>query len=178
MNAIQSIRRAGSNDIALLASLIQRSFEDVALRFGLTRENCPKHPSNCTPEWVKADMERGVTFFLFLEGNTPVGAVAIEQPRSDPCYSERLSVLPEWRKKGIGDALDQHIIADAQKRGAREISIAIIAEQDDLRGWYEKRGFTMESRKRFEHLPFEVMFMRYRWEENRTESELEYSTDR
>ena len=70
MNAIQSIRRAGSNDIALLASLIQRSFEDVALRFGLTRENCPKHPSNCTPEWVKADMERGVTFFLFLEGNT------------------------------------------------------------------------------------------------------------
>lgn len=156
-----TIRQAESSEFITVADIIRHSFHDVAARFRLTPENCPKHPSNCTPEWVKSDMERGVTFFLLCEGETPVGTVALEQPRTELCYLERLSILPTHRKMGFGEALVRHIFQEAEKRNAREISIAIIAEQTELRHWYEKLGFHVTARKHFDHLPFEVMFMRY-----------------
>ena len=40
------IRKAHSHDVSVLSGLIRDSFCDVAERFGITPENCPKHPSN------------------------------------------------------------------------------------------------------------------------------------
>ena len=39
------IRQATVTDIATLSKIIRLSFRDVADRFGLTPENCPKHPT-------------------------------------------------------------------------------------------------------------------------------------
>jgi hypothetical protein len=44
-----SIVAATKKDIDRLARLIRHSFADVARRFALTPQNCPKHPSNYTP---------------------------------------------------------------------------------------------------------------------------------
>jgi hypothetical protein len=55
------IREANSADVSLLCGLIRASFRDVAERFNLTPENCPKPPSNCTEEWLENDFVRGVT---------------------------------------------------------------------------------------------------------------------
>lgn len=69
------IREADSKDIKVLACIIRESFRDVAARFSLTLENCPKHPSNCTTSWIESDMARGVQYFiLFIEGK-PIGCV-------------------------------------------------------------------------------------------------------
>ena len=51
--AIQIIRTADVHEASLLAHLIRSAYGDVATRFNLTPQNCPKHPSNCTPDWVK-----------------------------------------------------------------------------------------------------------------------------
>ena len=50
MTAAINIRKASSGDSSMLSGIIRESFCDVAERFGLTSENCPKHPSNCTQE--------------------------------------------------------------------------------------------------------------------------------
>jgi hypothetical protein len=44
------IREADPDDKVLLTRLIRDSYRDVAERFNLTPENCPKHPSNCNDE--------------------------------------------------------------------------------------------------------------------------------
>ena len=54
------IRRAGAEDAELLADLVSRAFQTVALRFRLTPANCPKHPSNRTETWIRRDMDKGV----------------------------------------------------------------------------------------------------------------------
>jgi len=54
------IRKANPFDVSLLSGLIRDSFYDVAERFGITPENCPKHPSNCTDKWIERDFRRGV----------------------------------------------------------------------------------------------------------------------
>jgi N-acetylglutamate synthase-like GNAT family acetyltransferase len=156
------IRKASSADVALLTQLIRHSYRDVADRFKLTPANCPKHPSNCTDEWVKNDFDRrGVSYFILEHRGMPVGCVAIEKANPDLCNLERLAVLPRERKKGLGSQLVEHVFRTAKELEAKKISIGIIAKQTELKQWYQKIGFIEGETKKFSHLPFLVTFMAY-----------------
>ena len=153
------IREANAADISLLSRLVRKSYRDVADRFKLTPANCPKHPSNCTDEWIENDFGRGISYFILEHRDVPAGCVAIEKAEADLCYLERLAVLPHQRKKGHGSQLVEHIFRTAQKLGSKKISIGIIAEQTELKQWYRKFGFIEGDTKSFSHLPFMVTFM-------------------
>ena len=155
------IREADSDDVPLLAGLIRDSFRDVAERFSLTPENCPKHPSNCEAEWIESDLARGVTYYILEHNGTPAGCVALEIAGPDLCYLERLAVLEEKRRQGFGRALVDHVFAEAKALRTKQIGIGIIAADTELKSWYQKIGFTEEETKEFEHLPFLVTFMTY-----------------
>jgi N-acetylglutamate synthase-like GNAT family acetyltransferase len=155
------IREASSGDIPLLAALIRDSFRDVAVRFALTPENCPTHPSCCDEEWVEAAMGKGTRFFLLEDGESACGCAALEQAGPDVCYLERLAVLPAQRHKGHGKSLVGHVLEEARGAGVERVDIGIIAAQTELRDWYLGLGFAETEKKRFEHLPFEVAFMSY-----------------
>jgi len=144
-----------------VSTLIRVSFSDVVGRFGLTPQNCPKHPSNCTDEWVEKDMNRGVVYFILACSNTPAGCAAFEQVDSELCYLERLAVLPEERRKGYGRALVDHIISQAKSHGLKLMSIGIIAADSELKQWYTKIGFVEGETKEYSHLPFKVTFMKH-----------------
>lgn len=152
------IREATLNDISLITQLIQDSFLDVAKRFHLTKENCPKHPSNCTGEWIDADFDKGKRYFI-LEDPNPVGCVAIEKAGEDLFYLERLAVLPQHRRQGYGLALTHHVFKQVKASSGHRISIGIIDEQTDLKNWYTKIGFHVTETKTYPHLPFTVTLM-------------------
>lgn len=63
------IRQATANEIPVLIDLIRRSFRDVAERFGLTRENCPAHPSFYTVDRMKLDFEKSIQYFILKNDN-------------------------------------------------------------------------------------------------------------
>jgi N-acetylglutamate synthase-like GNAT family acetyltransferase len=155
------IRVAGSADIPVLSGLIRLCFRDVAERFALTLENCPKHPSNCTDEWIESDLARGVAYHILEDDGTAVGCVALEKANPDLCYLERLGVLPQSRRKGFGKALVDHVFSEARALGARQISIGIISGDNELKLWYQRIGFVEKETKEFAHLPFLVTFMSY-----------------
>jgi ribosomal protein S18 acetylase RimI-like enzyme len=154
-----NIRAADPQDIDLLADLIRRSFKDVAERFGLTPENCPKHPSNYTSDWVKRDLDRGVAYWIAEINGEPFGSVGMEKPNADMFYLERLAVLPNHRNRGHGKILVDHVLEQAGQDGAKRVGIAIIANQGELKAWYQKIGFIEGETKTFEHLPFRVTFL-------------------
>jgi len=161
MTSETRIREADSNDVSLISGLVSECFRDVAERFNLTLENCPKHPSHCTDEWIENDFARGVTFYILESDVMALGCVAIEKADPDICYLERLGVLPEARRNGLGRALVDHIISRAKRIGAKQISIGIIADDVELKRWYLKMGFVEGETKEFDHLPFLVLFMTY-----------------
>lgn len=154
-----AIRDASPPDGELLARIIRQSFEDVALRFGLTAENCPKHPSNCTPQWIDLALTRGVEYFLLEQGGIPCGCVALEHARPQIRYLERLAVLPDCRRRGFGRALVDFAVSRARASGADRVEIGIISGQRELKEWYSRIGFRETRRAAFPHLPFEVAFM-------------------
>ena len=153
------IRNAAEADAGLLAGIIRQSHTDVARRFNLTPANCPKHPSNCAVEWIENDLARGVRYYLANWQEAPVGCVAIEKADPDMCYLERLSVLPENRRHGLGQRLVEHAIDVTADLGAARIGIGIIADFSELKTWYQKLGFREGQTKTFAHLPFQVLLM-------------------
>ena len=153
------IRDANKADIDTLVTLLRNSFRDVAERFELTIENCPKNLAFCTKERVKNDFDRGLRYYILEKDDQPCGCVAIEKAGPDVCYLERVAVLPEHRRKGYGKALVNHIFDQAGKNGAQKVEIGIISEDTKLKNWYMKFGFVRKATKEFDHLPFIVAFM-------------------
>jgi ribosomal protein S18 acetylase RimI-like enzyme len=160
----EKIRTCLQDDIAILVETIRSSFKEVAERFGLTRENAPRHPSNCTAEWIQKDMDRGATYFIIENGALVSGCVAIERVNPEVCYLERLAVLPEQRHQGFGEALIRHVLLQANLLGVHSVNIAIIAEHTELKDWYKRIGFIEGESKEFSDLPFRVTFMSYKVE--------------
>jgi len=155
------VRACTQKDIGVLAEIIRRSFQDVALRFDLTQENAPRHPSNCTDDWIEKDMEHGVIYFVIENKNIVVGCVALEQANPEVCYLERLAVLPDQRRRGFGKKLVTHVLSKAKSLGAHHVNIGIIAEHTELKNWYKEIGFVEGETKEFSHLPFHATFMSY-----------------
>lgn len=156
-----SIITATKKEAKILATIISESNKGVAKQFDLNFENAPKHPSFCKEDWVLRDFERGEEYFIYQKEGVSTGCVAFENPRPGVAYLNRLSILPEHQREGIGEALVHHIIEYAKKRDISRISIGIIAEHTVLKKWYEKLGFEVGETKSFEHLPFNVQYMRF-----------------
>ena len=159
MNSPVTIRDATTADANALSDIIRESFRDIAERFALTPESCPKHPSNCTSAWIEADQARGVRYFLMAQDDEPIGCVGIEKAGADLCYLERLAVLPDRRRHGFGRTLALHALACARDDGARRVGIGIIAAQTELKRWYARLGFFEVETKSFPHLPFQVCLL-------------------
>ena len=153
------IRDATETDVGTLVDLLCESFRDVAEKFGLTVENCPKTLAFCTDQRIKGDFERGLSYYILEHDGEPYGCVALEKASPEVCYLERLAVLPEHRKKGYGRMLVEHIFDRAAETGSQLVEIGIIARDTKLRKWYGKFGFVLKSTKTFDHLPFVVAFM-------------------
>lgn len=153
------IRATTAQDASALAWLISAANLDVAIRFGLTLENCPKHPSFCNADWVLADLTRGECYFLAEDASGPIACVAFEPAGAGLAYLNRLSVLPVQRCKGVGAQLVQHVLQLARIAHVQRISIGVIGEHHTLQRWYSQLGFVTAETKHFAHLPFSVTFM-------------------
>jgi N-acetylglutamate synthase-like GNAT family acetyltransferase len=154
-----TIRQAAEADISRLVEIIRNAFFDVAVRFGLTEANCPKHPSNCQAGWIEQALANGARYFLLESDRLSYGCVALEQAGPEVCYLERLAVLPALQGRGYGRALVDHVLEEARLSGTRQVDIGIIAQHFELKEWYKRIGFLEQRTAYFPHLPFEVLFM-------------------
>jgi N-acetylglutamate synthase-like GNAT family acetyltransferase len=97
-----------------------------------------------------------------FRGTEACGCVAIERASPKLAYLERLAIVPEERRRGLGETLVRHALHEARVSGASTVSVAIIATHLELNAWYQKLGFIEETTRLFSHLPFSVTFLSYR----------------
>lgn len=145
--------------IATSAQVVRKSFKTVATDMGLTRKNCPTHPSFITDNQLIALHEKGLTFFGGFLDKQQIGFVAVEKADKSLYYMEKLAVLPLERHRGYGRNLVEFVNEYVRAQGGNKISIGVIDEQIILKVWYKKIGFKEVSTKKFEHLPFTVCYM-------------------
>jgi N-acetylglutamate synthase-like GNAT family acetyltransferase len=149
------IRKADFSDSSMLNFLIRQCFLDVARRFGLTLENYPEHPSNTTLEIVQKDLSNDLSFFIKIDRGIPSGCIGLKKVSEDACDVLRLGVLPGRRRRGFGKELLETAILEARELGAKRVSLSIIADDTELKRWFEKSGFVETGTLKFKQLPFQ-----------------------
>jgi len=150
---------ADDDALRISARTIRDSFKTVAAEFGLTKENCPTHPSFMNVRRLCELRDRGIKLFGCFLGKRQVGFVAIERADDDLYYMERLAVLPEYRHRGCGTELVRFVLDYIREQGGQKLSIGTINEHWILKDWYRRLGFAEIRAEKFPHLPFTVCFM-------------------
>jgi ribosomal protein S18 acetylase RimI-like enzyme len=155
------VRIAGEADASALAGIVRAAFGKVAQQFELTKANAPTHPSNCEKEWIQRDMQRGLDYYLLAIGEELVGCYGLDRGRSSEASFQRLAVLPSHQGRGLGQLLVRHALQVSLAAGAQSVKVSIIAQHCSLARWYRRLGFMDVERRRFDQLPFEVLYLRY-----------------
>lgn len=139
--------------------VIRKSFRTIAEEFNLTAANAPTNPAFIKFDNLLKMKEKGITMFAVFHEDTQVGFVAVEKANEDTYYMEKLAVLPEFRHRGYGRMIMDHVFAFVKKNGGKRVGIGIIDENTVLKQWYQDYGFRESEVKRFAHLPFTVCLM-------------------
>ncbi len=136
--ALLEIEQAGTRaeDAAVILDLMQRAFAEYK---GVLDPPSGVHKE--TVETVREHMQTGTWVFAKAEG-TPVGCVYFE-PRDEFVYLGRLSVPPEFRGRGIAEALMDYVEEHARRMGMRSVQLGTRLALEGIRKKYERRGYTI-----------------------------------
>ena len=75
------------------------------------------------------------------------------------CELNNLCVLPDYRHKGIGEALLSDAFSRAGILGCVRMNAGIVEENQVLRKWYEDFGFIHLGCKKYDFFPFTCGYM-------------------
>jgi N-acetylglutamate synthase-like GNAT family acetyltransferase len=125
-----SARKATPADIPELVEIINDaySYQDEA-----------KGKSRTDPEHLKARFDE-TDFYVFEKDGKIIGCVYLE-PRESSLHFGLLTLIPSFRKKGIGELIVGAIQAYAEKEGFKLLELDYMSLAPWLRKYYEKYGF-------------------------------------
>jgi GNAT superfamily N-acetyltransferase len=151
------------DDVVALTEMLHRAYAPLAAA-GL-RYNASHQP----PEKTALRMSRGATFVAEIQGRI-VGTITVcgPDPKSGtPVYSEpstyhfeQFGVDPDFKRKGIGRELHSAAVALATRRGARFMALDTAAPAKELIATYERWGYVIVDRKRWDSTNYESVLMR------------------
>ena len=67
---------------------------------------------------------------------------------ADELHINNLAVLPQYRRKGAGSALLNHVLAEGARLGARRATLEVRRSNDPARLLYERLGFAVAGVRR------------------------------
>ena len=155
------IRKAEEKNLEECVELIRKSFGTVAEQFGFTKENAPRFTAFATDKQrlVYQMTEEKRPMYVYFAGEKIVGYYSRFMQENQACELSNLCVSPEYRHRGIGEALMKHACEIAGSRGCKKLNLGIVEENVVLRKWYEAQGCVHLGTKKFEHFPFTCGFL-------------------
>ena len=156
------IREVRQEEISECVQVIRRSFQTVADEFGITPENAPRYVAFATDEnrllWQMFREHR--LMFLDEEDGVIRGYYSLLMKDGGECELGSLSVLPEYRHRGIGTSLLKHSMDTARQQHCSVLNLSIVEENTVLRKWYERNGAVHIGTQKFDFFPFTVGYMK------------------
>ena len=156
---IREIRR---EEIPECVRVIRRSHQTVADEFGFTPENAPRYVAFATDEnrLIRQMDQEHRLMFLDEEDGVICGYYSLLIKDGGECELGSLSVLPEYRHRGIGTSLLKHAEDTARKKGLSVLNLSIVEENTVLRKWYERNGAVHLGTQKFDFFPFTAGYMK------------------
>jgi ribosomal protein S18 acetylase RimI-like enzyme len=130
------LREATMEDAATLLRLMHSSFEEY---LGLLDPPSAAHDE--TVETVRERLKRGSAVVAFID-DEPAG-FAFYHPQDSHLYFGRLSVLPQYRQRGVGRTLVEYVEKRAMESGSEGVRLGVRVQLPHLKDWYERLGYTV-----------------------------------
>ena len=161
------IREVKRDELSACADVIRKSFQTVADEFGFTRENAPRFTAFATTEERLAWHMEGEHRLMYLdeEEGRICGYCSLLLLENGVCELGSLSVLPEYRHRGIGFRLLQHAEKAARVHDCTVMNLSIVEENTVLRNWYERCGAVHTGTEKFDFFPFTCGYMKIKLQE-------------
>ena len=156
------IREVSREEIPECVRVIRRSHQTVADEFGFTPENAPRYVAFATDEnrLIRQMDQEHRLMFLDEEDGVICGYYSLLIKDGGECELGSLSVLPEYRHRGIGTSLLKHAADTARKQGLSVLNLSIVEENTVLRKWYERNGAVHLGTQKFDFFPFTAGYMK------------------
>ena len=133
-----NVRRATEADESILRAL----WEEFELEVQWNQEE----PETWAEEWPDTlDDIRGGGVFIAEDDNGPVGVARIEAPKRGRAHVQLVHVRERGRRQGVAKALLRECVADAKARGARTVSLDVLAANEHAIAVWHRLGFTDEA---------------------------------
>ena len=157
------IRQIDRSELPECVDVIRKSFMTVADEFGFTPGNAPRFVAFSTDEEklrYQLDAQHRLMFADYEDGRI-AGFYSLLIGENYDCELGSLSVLPEYRHKGIGKKLVDHAREIACEAGCTVMKLSIVEENTVLRRWYESLGAVHTGTEKFDFFPFTCGYMQF-----------------
>ena len=115
---------------------------------------------------IASELENKLAFWLVaLDGDTVAGYIG-SQTVMDETDMMNVAVHPDYRRKGIAEALVSGLVDQLKKRRSRCLTLEVRASNDPAKKLYEKLGFSQIGRRpNYYRNPREdALILRKEWE--------------
>lgn len=160
-NIPNTIRHMSIEEIPECVNVIRNAFHTVADEFGFTKENAPRFTAFSTDEnriRYHFCVENRPMYVYIYQGNI-VGYYSLAILQNGEIELNNLSVIPDYRHKGIGHKLLEDCFKKVSHLGGKKLKIGIVEENALLRKWYENHGFIHVNTQKFDFFPFTCGYM-------------------
>lgn len=150
------IRRITRKDIPRCAEVIKESFLTVARELGLKKETSPRFTGFSISEerlYYQFDAEKR-PMLCSCDGEKIVGYYSLSPVKGGQVELNNLAVLPEYRHRGIGEALVRDGIMRAKAAGCLSVYVSVVDTNKRLREWYESLGFRYVGARKLDGFDF------------------------
>ena len=156
------IREMRRDEIPVCVEILRKSFQTVADEFGFTKENAPLFVAfaACDERLIKQLDEQHRPMFVYEKDGVLCGYYNLLMRDNNECELGSLSVLPEYRHKGIGKELLMHSLDQARRAGCKTLNLSIVEENQVLRKWYEDNGAVHTGTQKYDFFPFTCGYMK------------------
>lgn len=142
--------------LPIYLNILRESYEETAVAFGMTEENCPYRGRTRLPLAVlEQEWEDGALMFGYLCEGKAVGFLSM-QVRGDVLCIQDIAVLPGYQNRGSGGELFAFAVETAKNAGAGKISLGMVYDNLRLRQWYLGLGFTVRELLHFDKVNYVV----------------------
>ena len=149
------------DDLPRVLAVLHAAFASVTEKFNITRENCPMHTAYMPLEKLQRHWDSGFHMFGYYVDDDIVGYVSLEDKGGGAFELHNLAVLPEYRHCGYGSELVRFCMDQARDLNGTKLFLGFIDENELLKAWYIRNGFTYAGTEKFEHLPFTAGYMEW-----------------
>lgn len=127
------LRQATTDDIPILLAVLHAAFEEYRGRL-----DPPSGVHSETVETLRQKLKGGAAVLARISDE--VAGCVFYQQEPTHVYLERLSVLPKYRRQGVGQAL-VHSVEQSAQMLKLPVQIGVRLSLTGVRAFYERRGY-------------------------------------